>query len=69
MKYEIGDKVKVFPGIYFRGYNLSNKIGIVKDTDSYILVFFADINLTAKMLTDEIEYYLDPDEWYYKTEW
>lgn len=69
MSYEINDKVKVLAGVYYKGHNLSLKIGIVKDTTSYILVYFSDLNLTAKILQDEIEpydeyeYSYDSDSW------
>lgn len=65
--YKIGDKVRVLSGVFYQGYNLSMKTGIVKDTSSYIIVYFDDIKLLAKMLTDEIEsyddYLYDSDSW------
>jgi len=53
--FQTGDRVLAKHGVMTEGYDLSNKIGIIKNTHSYIEVYFPDFHKTFKMLQYEVE--------------
>lgn len=54
MTYEVGDRVRARYGVITDGYDLSEKIGLIKSVDSYIRVYFPEFNKEFKMLRYEI---------------
>lgn len=50
-----GTIVRIKPNVFYRGFNLSGRIGVVVSSDSYILVEFSEIDEPVKILQYEIE--------------
>jgi hypothetical protein len=57
MVIDVGDRVKVRHGTFTEGFDLSGMIGVVKNTDSYIQVYFSSLQKTFNMLRYEIDPY------------
>lgn len=55
--FELGDRVRIQYGVMYKGYDLTNKVGIVKNLESYVEVYIPDLGIIAKMFRHEIEDY------------
>lgn len=59
MALKIGDRVRVRYGVMYKGYDLTHKMGIIKNLDSYVEIYISDLGIIAKMFRHEIEEYHD----------
>lgn len=68
MYFEPDERVIVKYGVVYKGIDLSDEVGIIQDTNSYITVFFPRLDVEVNMLAYEIEHYprVETDEY---TDW
>jgi hypothetical protein len=59
MSLELGDRVRIKYGVLYRGHDLTGKVGIIKNLESYVEVYLPDLNLIVKMFQHEVESYND----------
>jgi len=62
MEIESGSLVKIKPGVSWRGWDLSNKEGIVVSTESYITVLVEEIQTEVKLFRSEIAKHITEKE-------
>jgi len=51
----VGERVRIHYGVMYRGHDLSNRIGTIKSTTSYIEVEISSIDMICKMFRHEIQ--------------
>lgn len=56
--FQSGDKVRVRYGVFYEGYDLSNLVGMVKSTTSYVVVYLPELNIECKLFQHEVESFI-----------
>lgn len=58
---KVGTLVKIKPGVFYKGHDLSRRWGVVTKVDNYLMVEFSEIEEPVKIISYEIEDYETED--------